>query len=60
MIELIKVDGVHNWHLHKPHWHLSRVAAVRQANEMRRSRIYSLRESLAKMEALNFDEENPA
>jgi hypothetical protein len=56
MIELIKVDGVHNWHLHKPHWHLTRKDAVVLAKAMQAKRIASLETSLAEVKALTFEE----
>ena len=46
--------GVQARYFVRPDWHDTREAAVKQARRMRRKRIASLKESLARMKALRF------
>lgn len=40
---------------YKPHWHMTREGAIRQAEKMRQKRIESLQKQLAYLETLTFE-----
>lgn len=47
----------HKWNslVHKPHWHLTREAAVARAEEMRQKAIANCARRLAKLHAMRFE-----
>lgn len=47
-------------YVYKPHWHLVRSEALARAEEMRTSKIASLKTQLAKLEAMTFEEKEGA
>ena len=40
---------------HKPHWHVTKEDAIKQANAMKARKVQSLNKQIAKINALKFD-----
>ena len=46
--------GTYDTYYHKPHWHLTKDAAVARAEVMRKARIAALQRQLKKLKSLKF------
>lgn len=53
-----QVGAGYHVYYHGKDWHRTREDAIKRAEEMREAKIKSLRKSLAKLEALNFEAHN--
>lgn len=55
---MVTVNGAHSgysYYAHKPYWHLTRAEAVAHANQMLKVKLESLKRSLRKFEAMEFE-----